>query len=63
MNIVFRKTIYIRRFGIGFCRHVASFTHNEEPAIFYKYMIWMWLWNRVIAISFFKENKYDKAPD
>jgi hypothetical protein len=50
MRFMFRKTLYSRKLGLAIGHH-AAYHYN----VFYKYLIWIWLWNRVLAIFLIKE--------
>jgi hypothetical protein len=45
MKTMYCRTIYTKKFGIDFNRHAAYDTNS-----FYKYLIFIWIWNRVFAI-------------
>jgi len=53
MKFMLRRTIYTRKFGIEFHRDVAM----SSPADLYKYLIWIWLWNTVLAIFISKKKE------
>lgn len=47
MKVMFRRSVYSRKFSVEFCCHAAY-----DDMKFYKYMIWIHLWKRVLAIFF-----------
>lgn len=52
MKFIFAHTIYTKKFGVEFGTD-AAFAYNN----FYKFLIWIWIWNRVLAIFLIKDKK------
>jgi hypothetical protein len=50
MKVMFRRTVYTRKIGVDVHWGAASYDCGDN----YKLLIWIWLWDRVLAIFILK---------